>query len=1103
MLLIMKFTAILLTIASLQVSATGFSQNITLSAKNVSLRTIFREIKKQSGYLFFFENKDLDQAKRIDIRVDNAPVEQVLKACFKDQPLTYVQVGKTIVVKLKTATTTIANQENAPPPPVEVRGKVVDEKGVPIQGVSVKIRKSPGGTTTNEAGEYSLPGIDGSAVLVFSSVGYETQEVPVKNRTTINIQLRLAIANLNETVVVAFGTQKKANLTGAVSTLSAKDLDDRPITNLMNALQGTMAGVTVVQNNGQPGRDQGSINIRGIGTLNNSNPMVVIDGLISSMSDINPNDIETISVLKDAASAAIYGSRAANGVILITSKKGKKGRLQFRYDAYVGKQKATRLPEYLPSWQQASYYNEALNNEGAPSKWSANDIQLFKDGSDATGAHPNTDWLGLFYKGNGIQQNHYLSLAGGDEKTQYLFSLGYFDQDGIVAHTNYQKYSTRFNINSALSKNFSVSANIGYLYAPFQEPASSYPGVPYFSQMIRMINRISGTVPYKYANGYYGYVADGSPMAWLESGSFNKSQGYTLTGNAGADWEFVKGLHFKPNFGYRLNINQGQLFVNDIQYYNHNTGLPSKYQGPNNLTNTYNNTTYTNLQALLEYQRSLDLHHIKILAGYSQEHTGYNDGSLYRQNFLNNAISQINAGPVANETNAGSAYEVALQSAFGRLNYDFDGKYLFEANLRYDGSSRFASSHRWGAFPSFSAGWNLSKERFFEPVQSVVSDLKLRGSWGKLGNQNVAGIYPAVSVISPGQDYSFAQAVASGVAPITGANPDITWETTTTTDVGVDASFLKNRLSLTTDYFSRNTTDILLQLPVGAPYSLSAPYQNAGAVTNKGWEFALGYRDKIRDISYGINVNTAFITNEITDLKGSGPYINGGRFQQVGYPINSLYGYIAEGIFQTQGDVNKHARQSGGVIAPGDIMYKDLNGDGRIDGNDRTYLGSYFPKMTYGLNLSLEWKGIDVVAFFQGALGVKNYVQGIMLGGVGPNVGKPTTAFLDHWTPANHTNAFPRLWYSYTNNDPGRTPSSFWVRNASYLRLKNLQIGYTIPKEIVHKIGLENIKIYYSGQNIWTATKFYKWVDPEAPVGDNGYNFPQVKVNTIGINVVF
>lgn len=996
---------------------------------------------------------------------------------------------------------------------IEIRGKIIDAQG-PIPGVSITLKGTKIGSSTDANGLYSIK-VPEKGILVFQMLGYQSQEIPVNSKQLINVTLVEDNQQLSEVVVVGYGTQKKANLTGSVATVDAKQLENRPVTNLTNAIQGTMPGVTVTQNNGQPGKEGSSIRVRGIGTLNNSDPVVVVDGVISSMNDVNPEDVENISILKDAASAAIYGSRAANGVVLITTKKGKAGQTKISYNGYIGKQSATALPDYLPSWDAAILYNQALKNEHKPLRYTDAEIQKFRDGSDPLN-YPNTDWLGLFYDGSGLQQNHYLNLNGGTDKTQYAFSLGVLDQDGLVKGTNTKRYTSRLNLSSTVSEKLKVNASLAYTRGEIEEPQSSYVGAPEFSQIVRQINRIAPMVPYKDQNGHYGYISDGSPMAWLESGSYNRELSHYLFGTVNADWEIAKDLHFKPMLATIVTINKNKKFINDIQYYDRVTGEPSMYQGPNNLTDQNYQNSVTTLQATLDYAKSFNKHNFKALAGYSQEYTKYDWDEGYRRDFLNNNLGELNAGPIAGQRATGYAYELALQSVFGRLNYDYDGKYLIEANLRYDGSSRFADGNRWGIYPSVSAGWNLDREAFFEPLKAVVSSLKLRGSWGNLGNQNVTKLnddypesypyYPYIATVSSGQDYVFGGAspvIATGISPVNGANMAIQWEKTTETGIGFDAGFLSGKLTFSADYFNKKTNNILLSVPVGEVYGLNAPVQNAGAVRNRGFEFVASYQNSAGDFEYNISANAAFIKNEITDLNGTGPIIDGGTFRDVGYPINAFYGYIAEGIFQSQEEVDAHATQSGGEIGPGDLKYKDVNQDGVINGDDRTYLGTYFPKVAFGLNLGGSWKGIDLTLFFQGAAGVDNYIQGIMLGQVSSSTGKPTSALSDSWTPENTSASMPRLWSTFTQNDPGRNPSSFWVKNASYIRLKNLQLGYTLPKRWTDKIGTDRIRIYYSGQNLFTASSFYKWVDPESPQGASGYDYPQVKINTIGLNVTF
>jgi TonB-linked SusC/RagA family outer membrane protein len=991
--------------------------------------------------------------------------------------------------------------------PGPIKGTVTDNKGNPLIGVSVKVKGTNTGTSTDTYGQYSISLPNEKATLIFTHIGYETQEIVVKNQTLLNVTLEGENKELGEVVVVGYGTQRKIDLTGAISTVSAKQLEARPITNVSAALQGTMAGVTVVQNNGQPGKDQGIINIRGVGTLGNSNAMIIVDGVLSTMNDVNPNDIETVTVLKDAASASIYGSRGANGVILITTKQGKQGKTVLHYNAYVGKQKPIALPDYLPSWQSQTLYNEGLINEGSPALYTDQEIQKFKDGSDPD-HYPNTDWLKLLYRGSGIQQNHYADISGGNEKTQTFLSLGYFSQDGLVQNTGLNRYTSRFRIKSIVNSHFTVNGNIAFTREDFKEP-NNQGQENTFGELIDGVYGISNIIPYKHSNGYYGVSpVGGNPIAFLETGSQNKNVASNLRANINGDLEIIKGLHFKPLLGYSLSLNQSKSFVKDIQFYDWTNGAPLLYLGPNSLTSSIDNTNVITLQALLQYDKSWNKHAMSLLGGYSQEYTNYSFLSGYRNTFLNNSLDELNAGPATGQKTEGTSSNLALQSFFGRVNYAYNDRYLIEGTLRYDGSSRFAPGLRWGLYPSLSAGWRISEESFFTPLKSVVSDLKIRGSWGLLGNQDILeGIYyPYVTTIPGGQDYSFGGVLAPGVAPTSGANEQIHWEDVESKDIGVDATLFNGKLSLTADYFLRNTTNMLLEFPVGSIFGFRAPVINGGSVQNKGWEMAMGYHGRLKDFTFNITGNVSVIKNKVTDLKGTGPIINGFdySFDDVGYPINSFYGYQAEGLFKTQDQIDKHAKQEGGTIAPGDIMYKDQNGDGVIDDADRVYLGSFFPKITFGLNINMAWKGFDLSLFGQGAGGVKGFLRGEIMGLLGG--GKPTSIFLDHWTPQNTNASFPRLWITNTQNDPTHTPSSFWIRDADYFRLKNVQLGYTISSSWLNKVGIQKARIYYSGQNILTFTKFYKWVDPEAPNdgrGNRGYSYPQVKINTLGINFTF
>jgi TonB-linked SusC/RagA family outer membrane protein len=982
---------------------------------------------------------------------------------------------------------------------VTVSGKVTNGE-IPLANVSIKIPGTKEGTTTNESGNFSIAAAKGQR-LVFSYVGYEEQSIIISNQNDISITLKIVEGNaLNEVVVVGYGTKKKVNLTGSVASVTGKELEGRPITNLSSALQGTMAGVTVTVNNGQPGNDQGTIRIRGIGTLGNSDAMVMVDGVVSSMNDINPSDIESITVLKDAASASIYGSRAANGVILITTKNAKKGEAVAHYNMDIGKQSMTATPDFINSWEAATLYNEALVNEGKSPKYSEAEIQKFKDGSDPE-HYPNTDWYDLFWRGSGLQQNHSLDVSGGTDKMQSYLSMGYLSQDGLVEGSSMRRYNTRFKTDLNISNRIRVSGNLAYSQQLFREPVSNIHSLD-FGQLIGTLHQTGRVVPYM-TNGYYGYSDEGNPVAVLKGGSNNFNKTHRLSAILQADLEVIKGLHVKPLLGYTANIIAAKSRINDLQYYDANTGAPTIWEGPNIVASNSSFLDNLLMQVTAQYDKSFGDHDFSVLGGYSQEHNKYDYLFGSRRSYLNNALDQLDAGPITGLQNGGNASEYALQSVFGRINYAFKKKYLIEGNIRDDGSSRFAKGNRWAVFPSASVGWRISEESFFASAKKIFSDLKVRASWGKLGNQDI-GTYPYQATIATGQNYTFGGQTVDGIAPINGVNANIKWETTTTTDFGLDAVLLNGMITFTGDYFIRNTDNILLSLPVANAFGLNAPVINAGSVQNKGVELAAGYHLRSRDFSFNAEANISFITNEVTSLAGTGPFPNGSTIQGEGLPINALYGWVAEGLFQSQDDIDKHAAQNGmgGPVGPGDIKYKDLNTDGVIDSKDRQYLGNYFPKTTYGLSMSARYKGFDAVLFLQGAANVKSFVSGRILGSLYDKNGDPTTIWLDRWTPQNTDAGFPRVWNSNSQNDPSATPSSFWVRNSSYVRLKNVQVGYTLSGGWFERNKIK-LRIFWTGKDLLTFTNFYKWVDPESPLGGNSYSYPMVKVNSLGVNLTF
>lgn len=994
----------------------------------------------------------------------------------------------------------------------KVSGAVLAD-GLPLEGVTVTVKEKPNIiTTTDNNGKFSIAATKGQT-LVFTRVGYLPYQKIIDN-STIQISLETSNESLEEVVVVGFGTQKKANLTGAVQAISAKDLQDRPVTNASTALQGKFAGVTIIQNSGQPGKDGGSIRIRGLGTINNSNPLVIVDGIESSLNNINPNDIENISVLKDGPSAAIYGSKAANGVILVTTKKGKLGEPQFNYSGYAGWQDPTRLPEYMRSYDHAVILNEALKNEGRSIRFSEEELQGYRSGTNLD-KYPDTDWLGLLYTGSGFQQSHNIQLSGATEKVNYMASVGYLGQKGVIPIAESNRYNIRTNIGAKISERLHVNLGLAYNYQKINEPVNPYTGD--MAQIFRQTNRIPSFIAYKYSNGYYGYYGDGNPIAWLDMKSIDRINNKHTQINFSGEYTIIEGLKFKQVVGFQPFDNTSSKFVKEIQFYNNLTGAPTQRQGVNNLTVYNAEIERLTLQSLLTYDKSFGRNQINALAGFMDETNKADYSSAYRQGFLNTNLEELAVGGSDGQIANGGARKNILRSVFGRINYSFDGKYLIEANVRHDGTSRFIGQNKWSTFPSFSAGWRLSQESFFQnsSLANAISELKIRGGWGKLGNQTLVAVgenqypsadlyYPGLDVFTSGYDYPFNGSISSGGIVVSPGNPLLRWEETISTNIGIDLN-LKNNWTFVLDYFDRKTNDMLLRPPVPITYGVStAPFYNAGKGRNRGVELQVTYSNQNGDFKYNVSANASYIKNQLTDWRQEIEPYDSHFVYKINSPMRSFYGYQALGIYRT----DEEYKNSGVIgvnnnVGAGDLIYKDQNGDGKIDGQDRVYLGSPDPKYIFGLTANLSYKNFDLSMFWQGAADVKGYLWGEAVGNISGSE-KPSVIMEDRFNSVTNPNgSMPRALTTWVQNSPSSTPSDFWLQNASYLRLKNINIGYNLPESIVNKIGIKGAKIYYSGQNLLTFTSFLKGFDPEAPASTRGNYYPQVKTNTFGLNINF
>ena len=1082
-LLTMKISTLLLIVNLLHISAIGYSQGekLNVQLKNASLKEMFSVIEKQTGYKFLYRDDVLENIE-VNIQAKDMTLNEVLHKALERSSNSYLILDNKLIV--------ISSKETLQQK--KITGTITDgSTGEPIVGANIIIEGTTIGTTTDIDGKFTLDINKDNAILIISFLGYNTERVAFTGQSNLSVQLIPDIKSLEEVVVVGYGTQKKVNLTGSVSTVNNDDLAKKQVGQTSMALQGIVPGVTVTQRSGQPGRDGGSIRIRGIGTLGDSNPLVLMDGVETSINNIDPNEIETMSVLKDAASAAIYGSRAANGVILITTKRAKANTFSINYNTYIGWQQPTDLPKIVNAVDHMEMINEAYVNVGRTPLYSQDYINEYKTlGPTNRDKYPDTDWQKLTVTENGFTQNHYLGLNAGGDKVRVLGSFNYIDQDGIIANTNFKRYNFRLNSDIQLNKKFSSSFDLSLRRTNLTEPSS---GTGYIFHWMRRIPANQGGV---LSNGKYGEGWNGDhPLARAKDGGLNTEEAMSAIMNFTLKYKPTEWLTAMVNYAPKYNEPHYKSFSNIIQTYKADLSPSYAVPAKNSLNESFSREWYNNLSATITADKTFaDTHQLTFLAGFQQEDFVNSNISAYREVFLLPEYQMINSGNRLNEKTGGSGSHWALRSVFGRLTYNFNQKYLFEANARYDGSSRFAKGNRYSFFPSVSAGWRISEEEFMKLYSNTITNLKLRASWGQLGNQNI-GLYPYASFVNiGGSNYLFGDLVTTGASLNDMANSKIKWETTEASDIGLDLS-LWSKLTVTADYYYRKTNDILLRLDVPQMIGLTAPYQNAGVVENKGWELSVNYHNNIGDFTYDITANLSDVKNKIVDMKGINK--TGLQVNLEGNPMSSLYGYQAVGYFKDAEDVAHSAKQFG-TVAPGDIKYQDMNGDSIINNLDQKVLGSVIPRYTYSLNVDLGYKGFDFSMFIQGVGEANGYLygQGIMPFNMGGTVQEQHK---DHWTPDNTDAKFPRFAFNEINNEQN---SSFWMKDASYLRLKNIQVGYSLPKSVLQKVSIQNLRIYVSGQNLFTFDKFWDGYDVEAPVSDGGW-YPQLKIYSVGLDVKF
>lgn len=995
---------------------------------------------------------------------------------------------------------------SAPPPPASsaglldkvVSGQVSSAKGEPLPGVTVLLKGTSIGTVTDAAGNFSFSIPDNTGTLIFSFIGFQTREVAVSQSGKLKVVLEDDTKALEEVVVVGYGTQKKVSMTSALSEVKGEELTRRPVSNVAQALQGQAPGLTILDKGGGPGKSNVTMRVRGITTLSgDNNPLVIVDGIEQRLSDINPDDIESISVLKDASSTAIYGSRAANGVVLITTKRAKAGKVSLSYNGFFAMQHSTNNPEHMEVGDYMRMQNLAYQNVGSPAKYTDAQIEEYVNATDRY-KYPLPYTMAEAVLRPAPQLNHSLSLSGGNDNFRARLSLRYQDQGGIIPNSESQLSEVRVNTDFKVSSKIKIGTDVNYRSVNFLAPSEE------FRVFERLKHGSIWTVP-KYPDGTYGISAQGqNALMYAEVHGTARQANDLIIGNIKADWELFKGLTFTTQLAARMNMLTGKVFNNSYQINDYYDPKIVRRSVPlNSLRETRDITRELTLNNLLNYATTVGQHAISALAGYSEISNKGNMLYAYRQGFYNNDIQSISQGTDDNTKNNGGGEEQwGLRSFFGRFNYAWHDKYLFEANGRYDGSSRFTSTNRYSFFPSFSAGWRVSEEAFWGNLNQVINELKLRGSWGKTGNQAVAlySYFPRLNLVN----YTFSGAPVQGFLQQQMTNEDLSWETTTQSNVGLDLQFLNNRISFGVDYYNKRTDGILLLLPVPGTLGLQASPQNAGMVDNKGWEFAASSRNTFGNFGLDANLNFSINNNNVVNLAGTGPYITGSiretrMITGEGYPISSFWGYKTGGLFQSEEEVRNYPTVGVG-IKPGDVKYLDLNQDGKIDAEDMTYLGPSFPRYIFGSGINASYKNFSLNVLFQGAAGMKTTFSGA-LGDLGNLEGFAHKILTNnYWTPENPQARFPR-------------PTKFDVRNtymsdremidAAYLRMKNIQLMYQLPASLAQKAFMERMSVYVSGTNLLTFSKLNEWnLDPESSAG-RVQDYPQTSLYTLGVNLQF
>lgn len=1109
---VMRIGLFLLFVLVAQLHAESlYSQNtvINLKLENATVEQVIDKIEKETDFSFLFTDKSVDIDWKVSVDARNKNINELLETLFGDTHVQYRIVDKQIILSNKKLLAANANQQK------QVSGVVVDTNGDPVIGANIVEKGTTNGTISDLEGRFHLNAAPGTT-LVITYIGYIPQEVKVDGRSSLTITLHEDSEVLDEVVVIGYGTMRKKDLTGAVTAVKGDELASRKTTQLSTALQGAIAGVTVTRDNNAPGAAAGSIRVRGITTIGDTSPLVIIDGVPGSINDVNPNDVESMSVLKDAASASIYGSRAAAGVILITTKRAQEKSLSINYNFEYGLEIPTRQPEYVGVKRFLETTNELRYNDNKTGGWnqaySEEDINNWeKNNLTDPDKYPMTDWKGLIMKGSAPRQTHTISVAGGSKAVKSNASFVYDKVDGLYADRYYERFMIRANNDFTVNKYLGATLDFNFKRTKNHQP--------YYSPFSNM--RLAPMIyPAVWANGEYANGKNGNnPYALVNSGGFKDEWYNQVGGRAAINITPLDGLKISgviaPNYSFEKKKHFRKAVTYSLEDDPNMVGGYMEGYNTTKLSENRNDNYNVTIQGIVNYMKTFGKHDLNLMAGYETYYSfGENLGASRDQYELEN-FPYLNVGPLDLRDNSGSATELSYRSWFGRVAYNFDNRYLLQANIRYDGSSRFHSDYRWGAFPSFSAGWVISEEAFMKNADiDWLSFLKLRASYGTLGNERItdkdgnALYYPYQAFInfSDVLFYNNGSVVPElSAAQWAYAVENISWETTSSVDIGLDATFFNNRLRFTADYYKKQTKDMLLALEIPDYVGFDNPQRNTGKMYTNGYDLELAWNDRVGDLTYSVSANFSDFVSKMGDLGGT--QFLGDQVKFKDSEFNEWYGYLSDGLMLTEEDLNGPKLNNN--VQLGDIKYKDVSGpDGVPDGiispeYDRVLLGGSLPRFQYGGTLNLGYKGFDFSAAFQG-IGRRNArLSTAMVQPLQANWGN-TPAIIDghYWTEKNteaqNAQAFyPRL--TYANNAVNYTMSDYWMFNGRYFRLKNLTVGYTLPVAWTEKVTIKQARIYVAANDLFCISKYPKGWDPE--MGSSAY--PITTSLLFGLSVKF